>query len=232
MKFKSDSELATVAAKVGDIFLFNGADDAKTALLCDGCEIKKYAPGEHIPETDAAKLGVVIKGSLIVTPLSNEIREDASHAILRIIPEGGIFGAASIFSGGDTSPLTHLTARQSSKVVLFSRRLVEDIVRKNPDAAVRYIEFLSGRVKYLNRKIDVFTAGSAKSRLAFYISEVAGGGDGAEIKVTLASLAAALDIGRASLYRALDALVADGAIERFGRTIRVKDASALLRSAK
>lgn len=97
---------------------------------------------------------------------------------------------------------------------------------------MRYIEFLSGRVKYLSRKIDVFTAGSAKSRLAFYINEAAGGVEGAEIKVTLASLALSLDIGRASLYRALDALVADGAIERVGRTIRVKDASALLRCAK
>ena len=232
MKFKSDSELANLAAKVGDIFLFNGADDAKYALLCDGCEIKSYAPGEHIPETDTAKLGVVIKGSLTVTPLSNEILEDTSPTVLRIIPEGGIFGAASVFSSGDTSPLTHLTARQMTKVVLFSRGLVEDIVRKNPDAAVRYIEFLSGRVKYLSRKIDVFTAGSAKSRLAFYINEAAGGVEGAEIKVTLASLALSLDIGRASLYRALDALVADGAIERVGRTIPVKDASALLRCAK
>jgi hypothetical protein len=39
-----------------------------------------------------------------------------------------------------------------------------------------------------------------------------------------------LDIGRASLYRAFDTLIADGCIEKDGRTIRILDPEAITKN--
>jgi DNA-binding IclR family transcriptional regulator len=45
--------------------------------------------------------------------------------------------------------------------------------------------------------------------------------DTIELDASLSSLSDLLDIGRASLYRAFDTLIADGYIEKNGRTIHL-----------
>ena len=90
MKFKSDSELATLANSLF-IFLFNGADDAKYAPLCDGCEIKAM-----LREYISCKLmlpnpSVVIKGLLDRYPPFKRNSGRYVAYCLRIIPEGGRF---------------------------------------------------------------------------------------------------------------------------------------------
>ena len=79
------------------------------------------------------------------------------------------------------------------------------------------LSFLAGRVCFLNRKIQCFTAGSAERRLALWLlseeEEVI------TLPSSLTTLSDMLDIGRASLYRALDKLEGDGLIRRNGREI-------------
>jgi CRP-like cAMP-binding protein len=90
------------------------------------------------------------------------------------------------------------------------RFLPEELLRRMflayPAAAVNYIAFLSSRVRLLNGKIAVLAQNDAEGRLYRYLAE-SGGEDGRPARrLTKTELAAALNMGRTSLYRALDSL--------------------------
>ena len=89
-----------------------------------------------------------------------------------------------------------------------------------------YLQFLAERVQFLNAKIRSFTAGSTERRLALWLAEHAQ--NGAIRTPSLSMLAETLDIGRASLYRALDKMELEGLITRNGREIKVPCTDTLL----
>jgi len=89
-----------------------------------------------------------------------------------------------------------------------------------------YISFLSGRIRFLNRKIAFYTSGSAERRVALYLSSF--NSDEIEPDIPMNSLCELLDIGRASLYRAFDKLTDDGFIKRDGDKINIVNRQAML----
>ena len=97
------------------------------------------------------------------------------------------------------------------------------ILESDGRAMYNFIAFLSGKIRYLNRKIVTLTAGSAERRLAYFLdtSIPEDKTDTAEITVQMNSLCEMLNLGRASLYRAADKLSEEGYIERNGKTIKV-----------
>ena len=106
--------------------------------------------------------------------------------------------------------------------MFVSSDAVKALIENDKSVMHSFLCLLSNKIVYLNKKISSLTAGSAERRLSVYLSENAK--DGIFTLTTSASaLAAMLDIGRASLYRALDKLEADGGIERCGKSIIIKD---------
>ncbi len=89
-------------------------------------------------------------------------------------------------------------------------------------AMANYLSFLTGRIFYLNRRIDAYTGGSAECRLAMYLLD--NQQDGVPPKVTLPfgmnKLAELLGIGRASLYRAMETLEKKGIAARKGNALQ------------
>ena len=111
--------------------------------------------------------------------------------------------------------------------MFLDRDAVRAMLGESPAFMDAYLQFLAERVYFLNGKIRAFTAGSAERRLALWLAEhpekqpfPTG---------SLTALAKTLDIGRASLYRALDKLENEGAILRDGRRITVLAADNLLK---
>ncbi len=95
-----------------------------------------------------------------------------------------------------------------------------------PGVGRSYIAYLSGRIRFLTRKIDALTAGSTERKLARFLLSRAGEGLD-EVACSSAGLAKRLGVSRASLYRAYDALSARGLIRREGKRIRLLDAAGL-----
>ena len=96
-----------------------------------------------------------------------------------------------------------------------------------PQVARNYIAFLSERIQFLNEKIGSFTAPTARVRLARWLAAQT---SPVQVKSYMA-LANELNVGRASLYRALDALASQGVLKRQGACITVMDPVALHRVA-
>ena len=152
---------------------------------------------------------------------------DAERSVvLRSVGKGHIFGAATLFLE-DRAPVSRLLAQSACTLFFLEKAAVRELLVTDPAFMDAYLRFLAERVHFLNAKIRCFTAGSAERRLALWLAEHP---EGTPFPVSsLTTLADTLDIGRASLYRALDKLEAEGLIARNGREMTVPSIEALLK---
>lgn len=189
--------------------LFGGSDPPE--WFCDGAELRVLERGEalYTPESFAQALGLVASGALVA--------ENRSGIALNTLNRGTLFGVAAVFGEADRYVST-IRAKSPARVLLIERGLLERLFVEHPECALRYVAFLTDRVRFLNAKIESFTAPSAQASLEHWLVQASGVGD----SVTVASWSAvsrALDMSRTSLYRALDALEAEGKIAREGKKV-------------
>lgn len=176
--------------------------------------LAQAARGETIytPHAFSRSLGAVLSGKV-------EVRK--GELIVSVLEPGDLFGAAALFNDR-TDYAAQLTARSPCRLLLLPQELVEELMAASPALARQYIRYLSGRIRFLEQKIDSLIAGTAEERLTRFLrSKVR---DGViPLDCSLTGLAGRLNVSRASLYRALDSLEHRGAIRREGKAIRVLD---------
>ena len=176
------------------------------------------ARGETIytPHAFSRSLGAVLSGKV-------EVRK--GELIVSVLEPGDLFGAAALFNDR-TDYAAQLTARTSCRVLLLPQALVEELMGRFPEVCRSYVAYLSERIRFLSGKIDALTAGSAERKVAQYLLSRLDG-EWAELDCSATGLAQRLGVSRASLYRALDALEARGAVRRAGKRFRIPDPAAL-----
>ena len=189
-------------------FLLKGcADEVKRQFFSDPrISLREFAGGEMIQSGAFTPfLGQIVSGTVIVERLC-----EGKNTVMRTMGQGDVFGVATLF--GANEYVTRIRARSCSRIYIYPRELVEELIKSDSTAALNYITFLSEKVRYLNSRIDLYTAGSARERVEGYLRSLCDKNGEAVLPVSLSALAGRLDIGRASLYRAIDALVRDGVI--------------------
>lgn len=205
---------------IQNTFVFCGASERvlKEALLDDECIKKSYLKGGCVfsPDEYFKALGILTGGSVQVSKET----EDGHRLAISRLGRGDVFGAAAIFNDFDSFATT-LTALQNTTVIFFSESLIKRMMTEDFTIAENYIRYQSGRIRFLSSKIDGLSAGSAENRLAKYLLEktTASG----TVAASMTELAQMLNIGRASLYRAIDALCQSGAVKKEGRKLIVTD---------
>jgi CRP-like cAMP-binding protein len=159
-------------------------------------------------------LGLVLSGSIAVT------KPPSTRYAMNTLWPGDLFGAADLYDE-DAAVVTVLTAQSPCRVVFFSRDLLETLVFGEKAAALNYIRFLTGRVRFLNEKIRGLVSDSAEEALKHYLAGNADSGRIVHLDGSMSKLADTLNIGRASLYRAFDALENSGSIRKNGREVHI-----------
>ena len=196
----------------------------------DTVECLSYAPGELIssptPDGDGGGIGVIHSGSAAVYS-----GDDSRRVLLRFLTAGGIYGVSSLFCA---APPTRIVASAECRVLKLSRDSFYGMLHEDAALLDAYLEFMSDRILFLNRKISCLSGGSAERRLAMHLLTLAessgvpsdDGGRDLTLPCSITELARLLDIGRASLYRAFDALeAAGGAYRKDGYRVRVYPAA-------
>ena len=205
---------------IKNTFVFKGASESvlKAALSDEECIKKSYLKGDCVfsPDEYLKALGILVSGSVQV---SKETMGGHRLAISRL-GRGDVFGAAAIFNDMDSFATT-LTALQDCTVNYFPESLIRRMMTEDFTIAENYIRYQSGRIRFLSSKIDGLSAGSAENRLAKYLLENTT--DSGTVAASMTELAEMLNIGRASLYRAIDALCQSGAVKKEGRKLIVTD---------
>ena len=200
-------------------FLFCGCDEElfNSHINESTCSISHYVSSESIYEPKSYKkcIGVVLSGRITV-----HSSDESRQVLLRTLEAGEIFGVAALFSE-DENYATNICAKTECDILFIGDRIIYSLIDK--DAAVRrnYIRFLSEKIRFLNRKITYFTAGSTERKLSLYLLSLKRCDDLVTLGISMSALSEMLDVGRASLYRAFDRLTEDGFIERDKKTIRL-----------
>lgn len=205
--------------KIVENKLFCGAEQQNIldCLECSDCEVKTFDSGEAIDIR--GKLAFVLKGAVRIYS-----RDKQRNLLLRRAEKNELFGLAGLFSKEKT--ISRAFAKGSATILFFGGDCIKQLIEKDRAVMYNYLSFLSDRIDYLNKKITYITAGSAERKLATFFASFEKAEF--ELPVSFSSLSDMLDIGRASLYRALDKLVSDGCIERDGNDIKIINKALML----
>ena len=199
---------------------FRGADEAllRRVLVLPGVTAEAFSAGETVyqPHQFRRCLGFLLAGQVQVTNAALSVS---------VLEAGELFGAAALYNDLPDYATT-LTARTPCRVLLLPQALVEELMGRFPEVCRSYVAYLSERIRFLSGKIDALTAGSAERKVAQYLLSRLDG-EWAELDCSATGLAQRLGVSRASLYRALDALEARGAVRRVGKRFRIPDPAAL-----
>ncbi len=188
------------------------------------CCVKRYEKGRLVyGKTDFSRsLGIVLSGNLRVTK-GNAGR----HAmIMSTLGPASLFGAAALFNN-ETEYATDIVTLSDAEIIFFAQRLVRRMMRFEPQIADNYIKYLSERILFLNKKIYLLSSGTAEQRLASFLLDNIPESSMSELPMPLNKLSLALNVSRASLYRAFDALTQDGVIEKEGKKVCINNAERL-----
>ena len=187
-----------------ELFLFRGAEEAWKTL--DLPEEVRYEKGEVIYGRNAYEraLGVLLSGKAEASARERSAL-NAFHA-------GDAFGAAALFGGEEY--VSFIRALTPCKVQYIPEETLRQLFREYPQTAINYIEFLSEKVRFLNGKIATYTSATVEGRLYCWLQANCGGDGHLPAGMTMTKLAKTLNVGRTSLYRAMEELEKKFVLER------------------
>lgn len=211
-------------------FLFRGTGETavRRVLSDERCQIVEYKKGSIIYDIKSYRrdLGFILSGYVEV---QKPAPDGGSFIMTELRPES-VFGAAALFGGGERY-VTRLIASKDCRVVFFPKELLLDAMRDDFNLAENYMEFLSGRIRFLNDKINGILFTDTESVLARWLLDNAEEENGAfrvDLKTSYSRLAEILNMGRASLYRSLCELERRGIIKRDGKRITIPEPGRLI----
>ena len=147
--------------------LFGGLSrETLNSLTGDDRAVRTYTDGEIIGSTDESGLPLLIvlaEGKATVTTPNA-----GRNVLLRFLGAGDLFGIANLFS--DAPSVSTVRASGGCTCLLIPEDTVRALLDSDRGFRQNYIGYLSGRVRFLNRKIGYLTAGSAERRLALYLA--------------------------------------------------------------
>lgn len=196
--------------------LFSSYPEKKLPSLMEKCASYRcrFSLGEHIPfrKEASSRIGILLEGKAKVFSAEDE------KTILNRLEPGNLFGVSSLYSGAEADTVI-VAAAQST--VLFIDEGNMDPLFEDRKTRENLISFLTGRIRFLTEKIASFTAGSAEQKLAHYLTGKVDESGLVSSFRSYSELAKSLNLGRASLYRALEKMEEEGAIRRGGKGITV-----------
>ncbi len=199
--------------------LFSGLSAAEERRIAAAMnEPVCYAPGATVYGNDSFRraVGFILSGSVAVHAAGTGPRT----LMMNRLRAGDMFGVAALFDTDDTY-VTQITAEEETRIAFLSQETMSVLLAAIPHLAENYIRFLSGRIRFLNRKLAIVTTGHAENRLYQYLSAHQNEDGTVQLPPSMVELAHTLNIGRSSLYRAVDALLNAGVLLREGHTYRL-----------
>ncbi|MGN1445152.1 MAG: Crp/Fnr family transcriptional regulator [Eubacteriales bacterium] len=209
-------------------FLFGGCSPTLIDRAAAGCSVACFdagqvvslppdRPGMEEKVSDTPFLSIILRGTAAVYAPG-----EGSDCLLRVLHTGDTFGVANLFS--PVRSVTRVVAVKPLRLLCMEQDTVRELLSADPSLAMRYIGFLSDRIRFLNRRLACLSAGSAPRRLAAWLDTTApDDATGFSVPLPLSRLADALSLGRATLYRAFDELVEKGYVRREGKHILFLD---------
>ena len=218
-------------SELQDLFLFRDitAEEFDNMAKDITFNIKNFAKDELIyqPDNYQRSLGFILKGGCRV----NKKRHDGTLVHLNTLGCGDSFGVITLFSDEVDYP-TYIYATKQTEVLFISKEDAVTLITNNRAISVNFIKFLTDRIHFLNRKVSTFSSGSTEQKLANYLLTRQRETGLCQFQFNKKLASETLGIGRASLYRALEALASGNFISVDNKKIYIIDLNGLERITK
>lgn len=216
---------------LSELFLFKelSQNEIHRIITNNDIEVCEFDSNEKIytPNDFKTKVGFLISGECSV----EKLKPDGSSFPLNKLIKGDSFGILAVFSENKQFP-TMVKVLKPAKVMFFSRETIISLIKEYPEVALAIISFMSNRIEFLNKKVATFSADSVEEKFAFYILNESKRTNSLSFSLNLTKTAKALNAGRASVYRAIDALQKLGIITLENKKIYISDLQSLERITK
>lgn len=211
-------------------FLFKGVGASEVDLAFSNIkgEIASFTRGEIVysPGSKESKVGFIIDGRCEV----RHHKADSSATVINVLVENDCFGILSVLSEKEFP--TQIFATRNSTIFFISKQELLDIVNNNSQIAMNLIVFLANRISFLNEKIVTFSGTRVENRLASYLVSKSKALNTLTFPLNCKKCSEAINAGRASVYRALSSLEAEGHIKVIDKKINITDLKGLERNTK
>lgn len=210
----SEGEKGT-AAIIGGSALFRGLDGAFVdRALSLARTMTLAAGGAHTLSGGERTLGVIVSGTA-------EIHRPAGDGsvLMSVLGAGSVTGAATLFGDGG-EVLTELRTRRGCTLAVWSEADVRKLMRESFEFTERYLEYLTGRVRFLVARIESIACPTAAEKLYNHLLKSAEGGE-VRLAKGMSGLASAIGVSRASLYRVMEELEASGLVIHDGKIVKI-----------
>ena len=195
--------------------MFNGLSDDELSTALSLLEKPKvYVKGSELYCNGA--LGIIIEGTAIVKR-HNDVGDSIT---IRSISSNELFGAASVF-GDWKDGMSSIISSTDCKVLYISEEKFCELINLFPKISLNYITYLSDRIRFLNKKLDAFTAKTTEEKLYEYLLSQSDAEGFVKLTFGMAELARRLNVGRTSIYRDISTLESKGLISRDGHNFKL-----------
>lgn len=206
---------------LAEVFLFQGLAPGEMQTLCEELPAPEiFSKGDTVYSRHCFRrsVGIVLTGELrVIQP-----GDHGGRVVMNRLLPGQICGVAALF-GDCEEYVTEILAAANSSVLFLSQEEIIRLMHKDFRVAENYIRFLTDRIRFLNRKITALTDGQSDDRLRRYLLEHGSEAGEVELPGSMKELAQMLHMGRSSLYRSLDVLLAEKTVRREGRKLIIED---------
>lgn len=202
---------------VENFFLFkNLTQNEKSIIISELPDTESFKKGDIIysAERYPNALGIILKGEAFA------VTNNGSHLFMKGFKAGTAFGAAAVF-GNKNEFVSTITAKTDIEMLFLTEDKLKKIFLEFPQTSLNYIEFLSEKIRFLNKKVGLLSSGSAEDTVLNYLTSAADSGGNAVLPSNMTLLSKTIGISRASLYRCLDSLENQGLILKEKNTVKV-----------
>lgn len=200
-----------------NFFLFKNLEITKKETLISKLpKITDFKKGEiiysatHFPNA----IGIIIKGEAFA------VTNSGNRLYMNSFKEGTCFGAAAVF-GNEKEYVSTITAKSDITIMFIKEDELKNIFAEHPQTAINYIEFLSCKIRFLNKKVGLLSSGNAEETVLSYLSTISDNDGNATLPGNMTLLSKTLGISRASLYRCLESLENNGFILKNKNFVKV-----------
>lgn len=193
--------------------LFGGLTEEGLSAAIDAAEELDLLTGELLFSDSVRRIGVIVRGSAKAVKPKKE-----GFVTMSVLGYGDVFGAVSVM-GGDL-PSAEARAVKPLKALVFTPEAFDGLLENDFRLTKNYCAYLISRIRFLTERVECMAGTSASEKLLKYFETNAVSGV-CHIPFGMDSLARAISVSRATLYRAVDELEKDGRIARSGHEIRL-----------
>lgn len=199
--------------------LYNIHNDMKT--LFDSLPYtKSYAKGEIIYHQGdiADSFYYIKKGKATVFMIS----PDGMEKTLNTAAKGELIGEGAFF---DHKPrVSSAKAVTASELTIIDKKILLDLIQKNPPIAFELLEILATRIRLLTTQLDSMTFMQADARIAkLLLDDMVDG----KVSLTHEEIALTVGVSRITVTKALSRLSSQGILATHYRGIKILDKAGL-----